>query len=322
MRFSYLCLAVAYNEIKKTGNTTYKGLQVRYSRIGKSLVLAALCAATYAVPVAAQTLSSFDSNSLSLFDKASARGNTAYQAPFSGETLNSLSRGMLFTPAKGFGVRADAWRVGLESPYATTMPEPILIVGAQDAAGLFIDDSKSYAGLLEAPSVKTTVGPGEFAKGIDLSASYVWESPRFGQFILSTKATYLYDTAKVSNLLDGALPPVSDSTLLPKGAELQSSLMLTWQVGQHTASAVTHYFDSFEDLSKLNLEQLNELVGNMTTLDLQYGYNLKAGKQGQAVFSLGVRNLFDAQPDQLPQAPSAAIEQQGRVAYGSIKYQF
>ena len=98
--------------------------------------------------------------------------------------------------------------------------------------------------------------------------------------------------------------------------------MLTWQVGQHTASAVTHYFDSFEDIGKLNLEQLNELVGDLTTLDLQYGYNLKTGKQGQAQFSVGVRNLFDARPDQVLPTPSSVIEQQGRVAYGSIKYQF
>jgi outer membrane receptor protein involved in Fe transport len=49
---------------------------------------------------------------------------------------------------------------------------------------------------------------------------------------------------------------------------------------------------------------------------------MKAGKQGQAVFSVGVRNLFDERPEQLPKVGAGRVEQSGRVAYGSIKYQF
>ena len=302
---------------------------MRNSHLGNSLLIAALCAASFAVPVFAQDASENNSKSLSLFDRAVAYFNfgnkPAVPAPFSGDSQNNVNLGATYSPAKGLDLSAGAWNIGMDTPLvaATSIPELTMPTGAQEGSGnLFIDDSNLYAGLLEAPSVKAIVSPGELAKGIDLSASYVWESPRFGQFIVSTKATYLYDTAKTANLLDTTLPPISDNNLLPKGTELQSSLMLTWQVGQHTASAVTHYFDSFEEIGKLNLEQLNELVGNLTTLDLQYGYNLKAGKQGQAVISLGVRNLFDARPDQLLPSPAASIEQQGRVAYGSIKYQF
>ncbi len=302
---------------------------MRNSHRSKGLLLAALCAAAFAMPAQAQENAAQESKILSLFDKAAAYFNfgnksVATPAPFSGETQNNVNLGKTISSAKGLGLRADAWSVGVSTPLmtATAMPELSLQAGQEGNTGLYIDDSNLYAGLLEAPSVKATVNPGELAKGIDLSASYVWESPKFGQFIVSTKATYLYDTAKTSNLLDTTLPPITDTNLLPKGTELQSSLMLTWQVGQHTASAVTHYFDSFEEIGKLNLEQLNELVGNLTTLDLQYGYNLKAGKQGQAVISVGVRNLFDARPDQVLPSPAAGLEQQGRVAYGSIKYQF
>ncbi len=256
---------------------------------------------------------------------ASANGfnvvRNSVQTPFTSEYVDNLNLGMLFSPAKGLNLRAGAWRVGMKEqlPAIAAMPDALI---AANGPRLFIDDSNLSAGILEAPAVKSSISPGQQTHGIDLSASYVWESPRFGQFIVSTKATYLYDNVKVEGLLDGPLPPVTESTLLPKGTELQSSLMLTWQVGKHSASAVTHYFDSFEELGKLNLEQLNEIVGNMTTLDLQYGYNLKAGKEGQAVFSVGVRNLFDAKPDQLLESRPGAIEQTGRVAYGTIKYQF
>lgn len=294
-------------------------------RFKKGLLTAVLVCCAHAIPVSAQSLPSVDDKNLSLFGRFYSNFNGAqstYPAPFSGESNNNVNLGMLFSPTRGLDLRADAWRVELDKPFVKAQALPDVTSVSVPSTGLFIDDSNLYAGMLEAPSVKSTVNPGELAKGIDLSASYVWESPRFGQFIVSTKATYLYDTAKVGNLLDSSLPPITDNTLLPKGTDLQSSLMLTWQVGQHTASAVTHYFDSFEDIGKLNLEQLNELVGDLTTLDLQYGYNLKTGKQGQAVFSVGVRNLFDARPDQALPAPSSAIEQQGRVAYGSIKYQF
>ncbi len=244
------------------------------------------------------------------------------QTPFITESVNNFNLGVLFSPAKGLNLRADAWKVYVDQQFpAAALKRDGLV--STSTPQLFIDDSNLYASMLEAPSVKSTVTSGQEAQGVDLSASYVWESPKFGQFIISTKSTYLYDTTTPDSVLNAILP-VTENTLLPKGTELQSSLMLTWQVGSHTASAVTHYFDSFEDLSKLNLEQLNELVGNMTTLDLQYGYNVKAGKQGQAVFSVGVRNLFDAKPDQLSDigAPVSAIDQSGRVAYGTIKYQF
>jgi len=239
--------------------------------------------------------------------------------PFSTEALNNLNIGIGFSPAKGLDLRADAWRVDAQQqmPAAAVMPEVLI---PATGAGLAIDDTNFSLSLLEAPTVKSTISPGQQGNGIDLSASYMWESERFGQFIVSTKATYLYNSTP-DTLLD-TVRPQSGNTLLPQGTELQSSLMLTWRAGQHSATAVTHHFDSFEELGNLNLEQFNELVGNLTTLDLQYGYNLKTGKQGEAVFSVGVRNLFDARPQPNQPLPVSASEQRGRVAYGTIKYQF
>jgi outer membrane receptor protein involved in Fe transport len=294
------------------------------SWIRSALLIAVTCGFFAALPAYAQNLtvkSGLAPTLLSLDSGGFSAARDVLTTPLSNEYVNNLNLGMLFSPAKGLNVRAGAWRVGMQEqfPAALVMPDALITANGPK---LFIDDSNLYAGVLEAPSITSTANPGQLARGVDLSASYVWESPRFGQFVVSTKATYLYNTARVDGLLDGPLPPATENTLLPKGTELQSSLMLTWQVGKHSASAVTHYFDSFEELGKLNLEQLNEIVGNMTTLDLQYGYNLKAGKEGQALLSVGVRNLFDARPDQFLEPRPGAIEQTGRVAYGTIKYQF
>jgi hypothetical protein len=168
-------------------------------------------------------------------------------------------------------------------------------------------------------------------QGLDLSSSYVWESPRFGQLVLSTNTSYLYNTVIPSVARENAAIGVlgegagSSITLMPERA---SSLTLSWQIGNHTATAVTSHSGALDQLGLLNLENmnaddLNELVGQMTTLDLSYGYNVRAGRQGNASISLGVRNMLD----QRLQAPSVVrknnvFEPAGSVAYGTIKYQF
>jgi hypothetical protein len=298
---------------------------VQISRVSVALLAGLVVSLGVAVPAGAQSLPGTVALPSSLLPDAGTGINVSrdkLNSPFASESVSNLNLGMAFSPARGLDLRADAWRIEVQEPLAAArlMPEPPK--PATPGSSLFIDDSNLYKGLIEAPSVKDSVVPGQMAHGIDLSASYVWESPRFGQFIVSTKASYLYDPDSPPRGFQGPLLPMSENSLVPSGTELQSSVMLTWQAGQHTASAVTHYFDSFEEIGKLDMEQLNEIVGNMTTLDLQYGYNMKAGKQGQAVFSIGVRNLFDTRPQPLPAAGAGQVEQGGRVAYGSIKYQF
>ena len=166
--------------------------------------------------------------------------------------------------------------------------------------------------------------------GLDVSASYVWESPRFGQFVLSTNTTYVYNTRITDNISDSvavsAMP--EGTTLFGKQPELHSSLTFTWQIGNHTATAVTSYTDAMENfgrltIDQLNVDQLNELVGQITTLDLRYGYNIRAGRQGNASFSVGVRNNFDRRPaSQINFGMPRNTETPERVAYGTIKYQF
>lgn len=166
-------------------------------------------------------------------------------------------------------------------------------------------------------------------RGLDLNTSYVWESPRFGQFVVSTNTSYVYNQARSDGVLESAsLLPRSDAPAIGLMPERQSSLTFSWQIGNHTATAVTSYSDAINQLGllsldKLDADQLNELVGQITTLDLRYGYNLRAGRQGNASFSLGVRNLLDRRPQSAGfTAGSASVQPSGSVAYGTIKYQF
>lgn len=161
---------------------------------------------------------------------------------------------------------------------------------------------------------------------VDLSASYVWDSSRFGQFVLSTRATYsaaqrqsdlAREVATVAGTAEGG-------AALTPGTELQSSFTFTWQIGNHQASATTHYVtDSLEEFGQLSMDQLDELAGYIAALDLSYGYNLRGNRGGNTLFSVGLRSTVDRRPLVQLQGPnSRGPESTGRAAYGTIRYQF
>ena len=160
------------------------------------------------------------------------------------------------------------------------------------------------------------------SNGVDLGASYAWELDNIGQFTLSTKATYVNDFSSQNGVISGFVGGLTDESQLIASPELQGSLTLTWSLGNHSASAVTNYFDSFKNIDELNIEEINQLVDDITTVDLQYGYTVKQGKQNRAIISFGIKNVFDKKTVQILNQNNNAVDQKGRVAYGSIKYQF
>ena len=166
------------------------------------------------------------------------------------------------------------------------------------------------------------IGSNLESTGFDLGASYVWETNRFGQFTLSTKATYVQEFKNNGSLLDLVDSDIRGTGERVISPELQSSLMLSWEFGNHTASAITNYFDSFKDISELDLEEINAFVDNVTTVDLQYGYSVKTGNNDRAIISFGIRNIFNEKTTQILNSTTRILDQNGRVAYGSIKYQF
>jgi hypothetical protein len=289
----------------------------KYNRVLSTIVFGLVCIGT----AAAQTETPFaalDASAESLIKPQvfSFNHSTMVQPLTDGTVAESINFnfGINYSPVDRLDLRADAWQLQPDTVLNLQIP---IERALNPVPRLFIDDAVD--GVIERPFADIT-GGGQ-SQGIDLSASYVWESPRFGQFIVSTKASYVYDQKNSELLRDASLTPLNESPVPTTGSEIQSSLTLTWQIGNHTASAVTHYTDKFEDVGRINVEELNELVGNLTTLDLQYGYTLKAGKQGNAVISVGLRSVLDKRAGQLLDVNPSA-EKTGRMAYGTIKYQF
>jgi len=231
------------------------------------------------------------------------------------EALN-FNFGVGFAPIEGLNLnlRADAWQQQIKD-----IPTGNL---AKDWQGgipqLYIEDSAINEFNLDNP----LIGSNLESTGFDLGASYVWETNRFGQFTLSTKAIYVQEFKNNGSLLDLVDSDIRSTGERVISPELQSSLMLSWEFGNHTASAITNYFDSFKDISELDLEEINAFVDNVTTVDLQYGYSVKTGNNDRAIISFGIRNIFNEKTTQILNSTTRILDQNGRVAYGSIKYQF
>lgn len=227
------------------------------------------------------------------------------------DALN-FNLGMQVAPLEGLSLRADVWTQQLrELPQANASASLAM-------PGLYIQDSNINEFNLDTP----LLGSDFRADGFDLGASYVWETDRFGEFTLSTTTSYVDRFENRGGLLDLVNSELVVDPERLVSPELQSSLMLSWKFGNHTASAITNYFNSFKDISELDLDEVNELVDSMTTIDLQYGYSVERGNKDRAIISFGIRNIFNEDSAQILNATTRIIDQNGRVAYGSIKYQF
>jgi len=236
-----------------------------------------------------------------------------FQGAVVDDALN-FNLGMQIEPIAGLSVTADVWSMQIDEAPASGINSN----WQGGLAKLYIDDST----ITEFNMDNSLLGTNIESNGFDLGASYIWDTNRFGQFTLSSTTTYVDEFENNGALLDFATSDISELDERLISPELQSSLMLSWQFGNHTASAITHYFDSFKDISELNMDEINELVDNITTFDFEYGYSVKTGLHDRAIISFGIRNIFDEKTAQILNSTTRILDQNGRVAYGSIKYQF
>ena len=239
------------------------------------------------------------------------------QKDFQGAVVDNalnFNLGMQIEPIAGLSVSADAWSMQIDEAAASGTNSN----WQGGLAKLYIDDSAITEFNMDNPLLGTNVE----SNGFDLGASYIWDTNRFGQFTLSSTTTYVDEFENNGVLLDLATSDIAEIDERLISPELQSSLMLSWQFGNHTASAITNYFDSFKDISELNMEEINAFVDNITTFDLEYGYSVNTGLHDRAIISFGIRNIFDEKTAQILNSTTRILDQNGRVAYGSIKYQF
>ena len=101
------------------------------------------------------------------------------------ENALNFNLGMQITPIPGLEVKAGVWQQEIDQ----TSQNKIQMGSSSNLSQLFIEDSLINEFNIDDPSLGKTVK----SEGFDIGASYVWDTDRFGQFILSTKTTYVED---------------------------------------------------------------------------------------------------------------------------------
>ena len=96
-------------------------------------------------------------------------------------------------------------------------------------------------------------------------------------------------------------------------------------MGGHSAAAIATYVDSYKTTRTVPPGS-SQKIDNWTTVDLQYAYILDLSAS-QAVFTMGVKNVFDEAPPVVYDAANLSYDPKhhdprGRLYYVKAKYGF
>ena len=137
-----------------------------------------------------------------------------YQGLFSDQTLN-INFGVQVSPTNGLNLSADAWRLEVgDQPPGKSLPANTLQSGLP---GIYLESEPGAAFNIDQRLQNSNLE----ANGVDLGASYIWNTDNLGQFTLSTKASYIYDMNQRSNIPDAVALINSDALSLTTSADLQ-----------------------------------------------------------------------------------------------------
>ena len=163
--------------------------------------------------------------------------------------------------------------------------------------------------------------------GIDLSVNYVYSTNSVGDFGVHLTATHFlsYEIPTASGGTRDVAGLFNHDNFARSIPETKANLSLDWLMGNHTAAVITYYVDSY-DTTRAVPPGSSQQIDDWTTVDLQYAYNLQLS-ESEAVFSLGVKNVFDEEPSVVYDAANFSYDPKhhdprGRMYYVRAKYAF
>jgi iron complex outermembrane receptor protein len=258
------------------------------------------------------------------------------------EKSRNLTAGFVFEPTAGFSFGADYYRIRIEEVIGLPAEQPIFSdMVAAEAAGQLVRYAPGSTGCptpepgLPCPvnfGVQRLVNLTELkTEGIDVNASYRFPRASWGRVALTFSGTYLMkwdqrsrgqDVQRLAGQFGGGVA----ATVVGSGS---TGGFPHWK---HTAAVVT-------DLGPVQLTAHQLFVGHYTdaldgeprTVGTYNIWGLNAAYSGirNLVLSLGVKNLFDADPPFTRQTQSfqvgydpALADPTGRFWYASVRYRF
>ena len=133
--------------------------------------------------------------------------------------------------------------------------------------------------------------------GLDVNAYYDFLSSA-GDVRLSADATLLtrFDVDSAGTGFTDQLGNRNDTNGFAPTPELRLNLGVTWRRGPHAAGLTVRHVDSYKNDEVASLPK----IAAWTTLDANYGFEVRNLAGGEATLFVGARNLTDKDPPPLP----------------------
>ncbi len=240
------------------------------------------------------------------------------------EESTNYNMGAIWQPGGDFDIRLDYWRFEYEDVITVENAQGKLQnnLNGDDIIRVAGDNSQ-LAGInvnyINAAHVDTD--------GLDVSANYLVTSGSAGDFALQLTATYFlsYDIPDSSGGTRDVVGKFNHDNFARSIPDTKANLSMAWNRGNHKVVAMAYYVSSYETTRAVP-EGSSQTIDSWTTLDLQYTYNLELDNSA-AVFSLGVKNVFDEAPPVVYDAANLSYDAKhhnplGRVYYARVQYAF
>lgn len=241
------------------------------------------------------------------------------------ETSTNTNLGVVWTPSDNFNMRLDWWQFDYE--------DVITIENAQgklNADPNGPDIRRNDSGQLQGVSTNFINAATVETDGVDVSAD--WNIPAGDKGDFGIQLAY-------SQFLSYEIPDGNGGTRDVVGSfnhdnfvrsmpEKKWNLTADWERGNHSASMVVYYVDSYKTGRPVPASAqalgFNSGISNWRTLDLSYNYNFSLGDT-QAVFTLGGKNVFDKEAPRVYDAANFSYDPKhhdprGRMLFARVKF--
>lgn len=252
------------------------------------------------------------------------RVNAAGNRDLDPEESTNYNFGAVWQPTDDFDMRLDYWRFEYEDVITVENAQGKLQndLNGDDVIRVAGDNSQ-LAGInvnyINAANVDTD--------GLDLSANYLVASGSTGDFSVHLTATHFlsYEIPDPSGGTQDVAGKFNHDNFARSIPETKANLSADWTWGNHKAVAVAYYVSNYKTTRAVPVGS-SQKIDSWTTLDLQYAYDLEL-RDSAAVFSLGVKNLFNEEPPVVYDAANLSYDPKhhnplGRVYYARVRYAF
>jgi outer membrane receptor protein involved in Fe transport len=347
-----LDVAARYESFLTNGDhTAVPKVGVRYQPFDDSLTFRGSAARGFLEPSLYKLYAGAAAGLLTLVDPRN--GATLQETPtiqtgnshLKAEKSKSYTLGVVWSPKgalKGFTTNVDFWRIERQGQALSNLQDTLDRFFGHDSngtpkpGGLQPGEAVLFdAGGNVAQVITNYLNAGDYlAQGVDVGASYVWVTERWGRFDVSVAASYL-SNLKLATLPNTPLAELVGTDNSPDAegndayVRLKGRADISWSYHGYAASIAASYLGHFIDY---DFNGNNRLAGGSVLWDTQVSYTVPGGwgryLEGTKL-TVGVNNVFNHSPPVVQyfganstNYPGFLYSAEGRLVYVSVGRKF